>query len=288
MPTRPVFKKILVPLDGSDLAAKVVRPLERLLHRAAAELTLLRVVEPRTAVDHDRLPAVELEMQDTLRTVREAVGPEVQVRLALVRGEPAAEIVRWAQDTGADLVAMSTHGRTGLDRLVRGSVAEQVLRTCDAPLLLCSPHAFAEGAEPRFQHILVALDGSPRAERILPAVERVAAAHDSTIKLLRVEPMIVSEVPSPILTGSLWDPRPLEQTLAPAVDRLELAGLRADACAAYGDVATELLRAAKDADLLAMTTHGRSGVSRLWSGSVAEKVLREARCPLLVLRTPSD
>lgn len=281
-----MFSKILVPLDGSSLALRILNPLERLLRASPTEVTLLRVVEPRNAVDHDQLPAAELDLKAQLREVQEVIGPGTQVHTIVVRGDPADQIVRYAADTGQELVAMSTHGRTGVDRVVRGSVAERVLRSCEVPVLLCSPLAFASRHAAQFATILVPLDGSERAERVLPFVQRIATAHDSQVKLLRVEPLVVSELPSPILTGSLWDPQPLEQSLRPAVDRLESAGLKADACAAYGVVAAEVLRASEGVDLLAMTTHGRSGLSRWWFGSVAETVLRQARCPLLVVRTP--
>lgn len=281
-----MFSKILIPLDGSSLALRILNPLEHLLRATPTEVTLLRVVAPRSEVDHDQLPAAELDLKAQLKEVQEAIGPGTKVHMVVVRGDPAEQVVRYAKDTGQDLVAMSTHGRTGVDRVVRGSVAERVLRSCEVPVLLCSPLAFAAHHEARFATILVPLDGSERAERVLPVVERVATAHDSQVKLLRVEPLVVSEVPSPILAGSLWDPRPLEQSLEPVVERFERAGLKADACAAYGVVAAEILRAAEGADLLAMTTHGRSGLSRWWFGSVAETVLRQARCPLLVVRTP--
>ena len=281
-----MFSKILVPLDGSLLALRILKPLQRLLHSSPTHLTLLRIVEPRNTSAHDRMPAAELDMKAQLQDVRESLGSEITISTQLVRGDPADEIARHARDTGQDLVALSTHGRTGLDRLVRGSVAERVLRSCEVPVLLCSPLAFA-AQDARFETILVALDRSERSERVLPLVERMAIAHDSRVKLLRVEPMLVSEVPSPILVGSLWDPAPLEQSLATAVDRLERAGVKVEASAAYGVVASELLRASEGASLLAMTTHGRTGVSRWWFGSVAEAVLRQARCPLLVARTPS-
>lgn len=112
---------------------------------------------------------------------------------------------------------------------------------------------------------------------------RIGAAR---VTLLRVEPLVVSEVPSPILAGSLWDPAPLERSLSPTVEKLETAGLKVEGHAAYGVIATEILRAAQEADLLAMTTHGRTGVQRWWFGSVAEEVLRQAACPLLVVRAP--
>lgn len=281
-----MFKKILVPLDGSRLAARVLTPLKRLLTEGV-ELTLLRVVEPRGESEHDRGPAAEVAMRAQLDQVREELGPGPRCTVQLLRGDAAEEIVRYARETRQDLVAMATHGRSGIERWVRGSVAERVLRECEAPLLLCNPYALEPRLDGPFRRIVVPLDGSETADRVLPLVEELGRLHDSQVTLLRVEPLVITELPSPILEGSLWDPAPLEQSMAPQRDRLTAAGVKADAKAAYGVVAAELLRAARDADLLAMTTHGRTGVARWWFGSVAEQVLRHAPCPVLVVRTAS-
>ena len=281
MPPSP-FTRILVPVDDSPLATRVGLPLQRLCSPGVTEVTLLRVVGPLAAGDDGQARAL---LARQAAEVRERLGDETRVHTLVLRGDPAEEINRHARETRQELVAMATHGRSGAARWLRGSVAERVLRTSEVPLLLCNPHALAETVEHRFRQILVPMDGSYASECVLPAVERVAAAHDAQVTLLIVEPMVVSELPTPLLAGSLWDPVALELSLRPFVDRLERAGVRVDATAAYGVVAAEILRAAKSTDLLAMATHGRSGPSRWWFGSVAEQVLREASCPLLVART---
>lgn len=280
--TRAPFSRILLPVDESALATRVTRPLQRLCQPGLTEVTLLRVDAPLGAADDAR---AQLHLAAQVAAVRERLGDETRVHAVIARGDPAEEITRYARETRQELVAMATHGRSGVARWVRGSVAERVLRTCDAPLLLCNPHALDADQEHRFRQILVPLDGSSAAESVLPAVEKVAAAHDALVTLLIIEPLVMTELPSPLLAGSLWDPTALELSLKPVVDRLERAGLRVDATSAYGVVADEILRAAKSTDLLAMATHGRSGPSRWWFGSVAEQVLREATCPLLVART---
>jgi nucleotide-binding universal stress UspA family protein len=279
------FARVLVPLDGSELALKVLGTVEALVAHGATEVTLLRVVEPRSAHDQDPGPAAELVHERQADEARERLGPDVRVRVELARGAAADEVVRFARATGQDLIAMSTHGRSGPGRWLRGSVAEAVLRTTDVPLLLCNPVALERPAGRGFERILVPLDGSAHAEAVLPSVERVAAACDALVTLLIVEPLAVTELPAPVVAAP-WDPAAQALRLRPVVERLEQKGLRADADAACGGVVAGVLQAAADADLLAMTTHGRSGLSRLWSGSVAEQVLREARCPLLVVRAP--
>jgi nucleotide-binding universal stress UspA family protein len=280
-----MFHKILVPLDGSKLATRVLQAVKR-LPQDDVQLTLLRVVDPQAQGEHDRGPAAEVSLKAELEAARSLLGAGVHVEAQLLRGDAAAEIVRYARESGQDLVAMATHGRSGIERWVRGSVAERVLRECEVPLLLCNPYALEPRKDGPFARIVVPLDGSPLADRILPVVEPIALAHGSSVTLLRVEPMVISEIPSPMLEGTLWDPAPLEASLDPQRDRLAAAGVKAvQVKAAYGVVAAEILREAAQGDLLAISTHGRAGVARWWFGSVAEQVLRHATCPLLVLRT---
>lgn len=280
-----MFQKILIPLDGSRLAARILHALKRLLDGAAPEVTLLRVVEPHSATEHDRAPAAEVAMRAQLEQLQETLGSHVRSRIQIARGDPATEINTFARETGQELVAMATHGRTGVQRWVRGSVAEEVLRSCEVPLLLCNPTALAEPEDRGFQRIVVPLDGSERALQVLPVVERVIGGRPTEVTLLRVEPLVLTEVPSPAVEGMVWDPGPLEASLAAPRERLAAAGATVKVHAAYGVVASEILQAAQDTDLLAMTTHGRTGLTRWWFGSVAEQVLRHAPCPVLVVRT---
>jgi nucleotide-binding universal stress UspA family protein len=280
-----MFQKILIPLDGSRLAARILQALKRLLDGSPSEVTLLRVVDPHNSSEHDRAPAAELAMRAQMKQLQETLGSHVRSRVQIVRGEPAEQINIYARETGQDLVAMATHGRTGVQRWVRGSVAERVLRSCEVPLLLCNPSALDEPGTLPFRRIVVPLDGSDRALQVVPVVERVIRARPAQVTLLRVEPLVLTEVPSPAVEGMVWDPGPLEASLAAPRERLAAAGATVDVQAVYGVVAAEILLAARGADLLAMTTHGRTGLPRWWFGSVAEQVLRHAPCPVLVVRT---
>lgn len=270
----PTFRRVLVPLDGSRLASAALPAVRRLLLDAPAELTLARVVEPHEDAERAHGSAAEVAMRADLARTQEALGAGVTSRIELLRGDPAAEILRAAR--GHDLVAMATHGRTGLDRWVRGSVAERVLRTSTVPLLLCNPHTLVTRTLDRMERIVVPLDGSAEGARVIPLVRGVAAAHDARVTLLTVEVPALTELPG---QGHGSDRAAIE----PLADELRRGGLRVDVQEAFGPVATEILRASRDADLLAMTTHGRSGAGRWWFGSVAEEVLRRATCPLLLV-----
>lgn len=278
-----MVQKVLIPVDGSEVAASVLAPVGKLLDDAAT-LVILRVVPERPAAEEEDLLDLAKGQLDALKATVHQEGLEVQTRVE--HGDPAERIVDVAAQEQVDLVAMSTHGRTGVSRLVRGSVAERVLRSCPTPVLLCNPAALDEGAvSAGFRRILVPLDGSDTSAAILPHVERLAKAYGSTVTLLRVEPFVPSTVPSPLVLRDSWDPAALEQTLAPYRDRLAEARVDVTVKATLGIEPVEILAAAEDADLVAMTTHGRSGLSRWWFGSVAEQVLRHCTKPLLVVRS---
>jgi nucleotide-binding universal stress UspA family protein len=269
---------ILVPLDGSELSAGVLKHVERLLGPDGHDVILLTVVAP--AADAPAAPGRDAAVGH-LATVRgrlEQLGARVTTEVR--EGEPAAEILRAVEEHRPALVAMSSHGRSGVLRWIRGSVAERVLRTCRTPLLLVTPPGQASAGA--FRRILVPLDGSERSAGILDHVVPLARRHGAEVLVLRVE---WEGLNRPTLVRAL-SPERVAESLKPALARLAAEGVAARAIVAQGDVASELLDAAdrEDVDLLAMTTHGRTGLERLVDGSVAEKVLRHCKRPLLVVR----
>lgn len=282
-------KRILVPLDGSALADRIVEQVKRLLVRKDYEVVLLSVVEPE-----GDLAAREEKLQDArdhVEGVRDALVDLGAVASArVVTGDPVEEIIAQAEKVQPELVAMATHGRSGLTRFVRGSVAEQVIRGCAAPVLVANPRALdsmGEGRELRFRRILVPVDGSDVSLGVLPLVEDLARLYESEVLLLRVEWTVpVAAAPYPAEVAALRPPKEVEASLEPVRRRLQQAGIRARALAAYGPEALEILDAAdrEQVDLVAMSTHGRSGLSRWIYGSVAEQVIRHCTRPLLVRR----
>lgn len=207
----------------------------------------------------------------------------MQADTALARGDAAAGILARIDATHPGLVAMATHGRSGVARFVRGSVAERVLRACPAPLLLANP-AGLEAPRWPWRKLLVPLDGSDHAARVLPVVERLASALRAGVTLLRVDPYL-----APLEARSEgYDPERAAASLEPVRRRLEAAGVATRVRVTLGVEADQILRAAEDVDLVALTTHGRSGLSRWLFGSVAEHVLRHCPRPLVVVRDAVD
>ena len=207
-------------------------------------------------------------------------------------GDPAAQILETVEEVSPDLIAMATHGRTGLQRMVRGSVAERVLRHVDAPLLLVNPGSEERKEDTAFRRILVPLDGSPLADAILPYVIALARSVGSEVTLLRIEalePYISHPLAGmPLLEPKLWNAQAVRETLQPQLDRLLEARVDAKIEARIGDAAAEITALAEDYDLVALSSHGRSGVSRWWFGSVAEQILRVVSRPVFLVRGKAE
>lgn len=295
-----MFRTILMPVDDVELAGRIMWHVRRLLARESASLTLLRVVKPprswvrvieatRPRSEHTlprRLDAARRELEALAGNLRRQ-GIDV-ARVEVHPGDPADEILKAVGRLKPALVAMAGHGWRGPIRWILGSVAERVLRGCPVPLLLCNPEFRGTPGGRSFRRILVPLDGSALAASILPRVEDFAAIHDAEVVLLRVGPRRTSRLGFPVYV-SLPPPTPaeLEESLEEARDRLRKADVRVRVLTPLSDdVAGEILRRAEAerVDLVAMATHGRTGLDRWVFGSVAEKVLRNAPTPLLSLR----
>ncbi|RMG45174.1 MAG: universal stress protein [Acidobacteria bacterium] len=311
MPSTP--ETILVPLDGSDLARRALPLASSLAERLDAKLVLFSVAQPSglefvwcgeaalpLAGEPGAAPAEELaeEAERVARAHLEAEaarlrgeGREVECRIG--RGEPAPAITATADETGALLVVMATHGRGGVSRWALGSVADKVLRRASCPVLLVRAGMARVGGPPR--RILVPLDGSRAAESVLPIVTRLAAACASETVLAHV---------LPDLRRLSWGHRGeggrameeryrrwAETYLGETAERLRREGIEARTEILGGaDVAEALLarQEAGDIDMLALSTHGRGGLDRWAFGSVADRLVRAGGIPVLATRMPPD
>jgi nucleotide-binding universal stress UspA family protein len=265
--------RILVPVDGSELSDRILVHVQRLLARAEAEVVLLHVVP-------DGPGPIDSKHVDDLAAELRSNG--ANARALVVKGDPAAMILAAARELEPKLIAMSSHGRSGIARFLRGSVAERVLRHADVPLLIANPLALPARQDPAIRKILVPLDGSDLSAEILPIASDVAELFKAELVLLQAIELVT--VPDPIVMVSPVVEREVaEAWLATQAERV--VGVPVTTRVVLGTPSVEILDAARDADLVALATHGRSGASRWAYGSVAEQVLRHCTRPLLVKRT---
>lgn len=268
--------RILVPLDGSAAAETILPALMPLVRRRPADLTLMQVIDRVDEIEHTRTYLSRLEKD---------LGRDGIESLARVEfGRPVEEILHLAHPKRHDLVAMTTHGRSGLRRALMGSVAEEVLRHSKVPLVLNRPGTKIGD----WKRIVVSLDGSPAAEAILDEAARLALVLKATLHVIRVT--------LPLLPTSdmfFEPPPPTHEDAQPYLDeictRLAKQGILTVPAVREGFAGQEIVKYAAEigAGLIGMMTEGRSGVSRLLAGSVAEEVLRSAPCPVLVRRWAS-
>lgn len=279
-----MFRKILVPLDGSPLAEAILPEVGRLLRLEDSEVVFLRVAEV-VAVDAYLAPlesALE-EARGYLASVESGFAREgARVRSVVEAGRPADVILRRARQEGATLIALATHGRSGLTRLFLGSVAEAVLRHTPVPVLAVRALAVTApgaGAPGPVRNILVPLDGSERAFAAVSLAVELGRAFKSRILLLHV----LASQGKPDLASA-------RRYLDKVAEGIEGQGLATLKRVEGGDPAQAILSACRfhEADLVVMGTHGRSGVKRLVAGSVTEAVLRHAPVPLLIVRSVQE
>jgi len=300
---------ILVPLDGSALAETVLPHAEALARANGYALLLLHVVTPsetsqtnvwitaapadlRREWEESRLTQIHAYLAALAARLQTA---DLRVRTAVLPNhDPAAAIVERAKcDPAVALIAIATHGRSGLSRWVLGSVAAKVLHAATKPLLLWRAREASAAGIPNWPYrtILIPLDGSCFAEHALEPAQTIASG--SELLLLAVAPAVDDIARAEVGVIPYWmqaecdaerDHR--DQYLKQVAERLAAGGQRVHTRLVTGLPAEAILHAAdvEQADLIVMTTHGRSGLSRLWLGSVAAKVAQGAQVPVLLVR----
>jgi nucleotide-binding universal stress UspA family protein len=310
-----MYRSILVPLDGSKFGEHALPLAREVARRTGASLKLLHVIPPFPVLDagsplladRDLMAQFQAQSQAYLAGVLQRLGgpSAVPATTTVLEGDIVTQIKDHAAACGADLVVMATHGRGPLARFWLGSVADELVRRLPLPLLLVRPHETPPdlGSAPYLGRVLLPLDGSPLAETILePAV--AVGGPEATYTLLRVvkPALLPAYVPEGRSLGreveGLLDQIQVlqrrliadaEEYLAGMASRVRARGLQVQTRVAVEEQpAVAILREAADsrAGLIALETHGRRGLSRLFLGSVADKVVRAANVPVLVHRAP--
>jgi nucleotide-binding universal stress UspA family protein len=295
----------MVPLDGSPLAERALPLGLELANRARANLRLVLVHQsPPAPIDraaarlaHQVELSVRRAERDYLREVQAKLAPSApkgRVRGVTLTGSVAEMLAKYVAELGVDLVVMATHGRGGFQRAWLGSVADRLVRTLEIPVLLVRAGGDAP-VEPRPPGtVLVPLDGSPLAEDALGPAVTLARLLDAEVRLVQVVRPAMLATEASYQLPTIYDEattaifrREAQDYLDDMAERVRAAGLRATAYAVLGWSAAEtLLELARPAQigLVAIATHGRSGLRRAALGSVADKLVRGASVPVLVCR----
>jgi nucleotide-binding universal stress UspA family protein len=295
-----MYRSILVPLDGSLPSEQSLSYAAALARRSGASLQLAYVHTPLLLGEgalYLGAPDIQLceeEKDYLLRVVDRLKNTGLDKVSAQVLEGPIAETLQeHALGEGYDLVVMTTHGRGPVSRFWLGSVADQLVHRLPMPLLLIRTHEEASppAGEPEVRKVLVALDGTPEMEQILQPAGELVKAIGASLTLLRVVPSVIrhSVQKQTAADAALADKRRAEAHvyLQRVADSLRDRGFAVQTrIIGHAHPAAAILNEAASGEyaLLALETHGRRGLPRLFLGSVADKVVRGASIPVLVHR----
>lgn len=301
-----MFKRLLVPLDGSRLAESVLPATHFLAERFQATIVLFHAIEQdaRATIHGQRHLLDVAEAQAYLneiaaRLARPGMSVEKNVH-PTQEANVARSIIEHVTELNADLIILCAHGSGGLRDVLIGNIAQQVIQRGTTPVFLVQPKT--SDIAPTFdcRKILVPLDGTPNHEPALPVAAELAHVCDAALHLLTVVPTTGTLSAERAATGML-----LPTTMSAVLDlaqrgaveylqettaRLLVDRLRASAEVARGDAAPTILDAAERtrADLIVLATHGRGNIDAFWAGSVTPRVLSRAIVPVLLVRMTGE
>jgi nucleotide-binding universal stress UspA family protein len=298
-----MIRTIVVPLDGSKFGEQAVAPAVQIAERAGAQLHFVHVLVPLVVGD----PMMQYAMLDveTPEQARDYLAKLLQrVDAGRLKQAPVANVLEgpvtdalqhYAVTHRADLIVMTTHGRGPLSRAWLGSVTDELIRSVTTPILLFrAQEDAAAGPATAFRKVLIAVNGTPDSEAVLTPAMELARLFGAPITLVRAIPprktVETTTQPPPVTEIHLGE-RP-GSTPEAELDRLMsmLRGHRIEVesrIVEHDRPEVAILEEAKrlGCDLIALETHGRSGLARLFAGSVTDKVIRGSECPVLVHRT---
>lgn len=278
--------KILVPVDGSEASEKAIQVG---LETAGEDgsVTLVRVLETTQLsgwLPIDMVAAHQQEKRLVEKYLEDVAAKYPGVETMMHEGpDPADGIAAAAKELNVDLVILNSQGRSGLGEAILGSTAERLMRRLDRPALVLK----GDLGTPGHSKILVPLDGSKLAEE---ALRYAGDFVDPGAQLLLVGVSTVFLYLTPLEKDHELvvepDLKRIRDYLEKRAETLNNLGFQAEAFAEHGDAAREICRLAEvhEVDAVVLSSHGRSGLDRMFFGSVTEGVLRSCSRPVLVVR----
>lgn len=300
-----MYRVIMVPTDGTGFDREAIRVALRIGERTGAKVKLVRVLSTGSffgvaAAAEGSSVAAEVVRSERDRALSEIYALAAECRevstadiSADLHSGPVADVLEgYAKRQEADLIVISTHGRSGIARMSLGSVTDSLIRHTSIPVLVVKPPTsyLNPQVSAAFRHVIVPLDGSALAEQILPRIMTLAKLEDAEITLLHVltaQPFSPTEMADPNVAW--WDKdialaqdylfrtaKKLRKTGAPVRTDIVVSQNVADAISDFA--------AREKADLIAIATHGRGGLARMLRGSVADAVMHSAKRSMLVFK----
>lgn len=306
-----VYKRILVPLDGSQLAENVLPVVQSLSRGIKSKVTLFSVIDVEAMADE--LPAGRMDLsrsidqmaqnaitvaKDYLKSVASTLDlPKGTVTQTAVLATAADAIVKEAEKQPGTMIAMSTHGRSGFQRYYIGSVADKVLHTASVPVLLYNPHSVVGITATRhLNKIIVPLDGTPGGEKAIPHAEVLASTLDLKIVLVRVIPTILMIQSNEWYQSNFpdWSIIELQKNcsdyLKEIASHLAKRGFKnVETRVELGKAASAIVGLAQSTpgSIIAMPSRSRPGLGHVL-GSVTEKVVRSSDVPTFIIPPGRD
>lgn len=285
--------RVLFPTDGSDCAEQARRYATRLADRFDANLHVIHV-EEREADLSDVIDICEEDVLADLHAPYETTSALAEPRIKecrVVHPSAAGGILSYATEHDANLIVLGTHGRSGVQRLVLGSVAEEVVRQAPCPVVTVGRGSTADGNGTLDDgRLLVPIDFSEHQDDLLAHAGALARAFGMEIVFLHVVevgglPDVYGISSTPPDADVLSDRT--QKVLEERAETLRKDGLRVTVEVRNGRPANEIPDAAADLEVnaVAIATHGRAGLDRMLMGSVAEAVVRRAPCPVFTVKS---
>lgn len=278
-----MLKKILLALDGSENAERALWWVTQYAGREKAQVVLFRAVDT-TILEPEFVPSTLTDALNYLQRMETEINQAgIPAKIIVREGKPARTIVKVAMEERCDLILMTTRGGSKVKRWAIGGVTEQVLRMSPIPVLPVQSRT-RPPRNNRVRRVIVPVDGSKLAEEVLPWATELARLMKARLVFLHVYPPTHAGLRGRVRENF----EGLRQRMVRKCELLKKEGLKARFVVRTDDAAESILAHTGRNDMIVTTTHGEGGFKRRVFGSVAEKLIHEARVPVLVYKTFSQ